>query len=123
MSTKDLIVLSECVDRRNGRRFQQGETFDPIPTVEQAKRLIIAGCLPKAAYQLAVDAWDDEDDRQEEALNAATQAAEDAAAAVNAAQVAFDGAADDAKPAAKAALDEAKAVAKAAHAALKKLSK
>lgn len=123
MSNKDLIVLAECVDRRNGRRFQQGETFDPIPTVEQAKRLIIAGCLPQAAYRLAVDAEDNEDESQEEALNAARQAAEDAAEAVVTAQATFDSAADDAKPAAKAALDEAKAVAKAAQAALKKLSK
>ncbi|RKD61666.1 hypothetical protein [Rhizobium sp. WW_1] len=121
--SKDLIVLAECVDKRNGRRFQRGETFDPIPGVEQAKRLIIAGCLPQGAYRLAVDAEDDEDDRQDTELQQALKTAQDADQAVTDAQATFDAAAEDAKPVAKTALDEAKAAAKAAQAALKKLTK
>jgi len=121
--SKDLIVLAECVDKRNGRRFQRGETFDPVPTVEQAKRLIRAGCLPEQAYYLAREAEEDENGRQDSELDLALKAAQGADQAVAEAQATFDAAADDAKAAAKTALDEAKATAKAAQAALKKLTK
>jgi len=123
MSNKDLIVLAECVDKRNGRRFQRGETFEPVPTVEQAKRLIIAGCLPQGAYKLAEDAEDDEEDRLDSEFQQALKATQEADQDVADAQAAFDAAAEDAKAAAKTALDEAKATAKAAQAALKKLTK
>lgn len=51
--TKALTVLAECVDIRNGRRFHRGDDFAPVPTAEQAKRLIAAGCLPNEAEDLA----------------------------------------------------------------------
>jgi predicted nucleic acid-binding Zn-ribbon protein len=123
MSNKDLIVLAECVDKRTGRRFQRGETFDPIPGVEQAKRLIVAGCLSEGAYYLARQAEDDEEKRQDSEFDEALKAAQDADQAVVDAQAALDAAADDAKAGAKKALDEAKATAKAAQTALKKLTK
>ncbi|QRY68191.1 hypothetical protein JVX98_28300 [Ensifer sp. PDNC004] len=50
-----LKVLAECLDKRTGRRFLPGETFDPPPTVEQAKRLISGGCLSEAALKLALN--------------------------------------------------------------------
>ncbi len=49
MTDETLIVLAECVDIRTGRRFAAGETFEPVPAVEQAHRLILAGCLPEKA--------------------------------------------------------------------------
>lgn len=52
MSEKDLKVLSPCVDIRNGKRFGIGDTFDPVPTEEQATRLFKAGCLPEGAIKL-----------------------------------------------------------------------
>lgn len=53
--SKALTVLAECVDIRNGKRFQPGETFNPAPTPQQAARLIKAGCLPEAALEAAVE--------------------------------------------------------------------
>lgn len=57
MPNKDLLVLAECVDIRNGRRFTRGQYFDPTPTGEQALRLVAAKCLPPAAIKLG-DALD-----------------------------------------------------------------
>ena len=51
--TKALTVIAECVDLRSGKRFKQGEVFDPAPTAEQATRLVAAGCLPKEAIAAA----------------------------------------------------------------------
>jgi len=48
---KALIVLSECVDVRNGNRFARGDEFNPAPNFEQAKRLVAAGCLPEDALK------------------------------------------------------------------------
>lgn len=44
-----LTVLAECIDKRNGKRYKAGDVFDPAPDVDQAKRLIKAGCLPDDA--------------------------------------------------------------------------
>jgi len=44
-----LTVLAACVDKRSGKRFGVGDVFDPAPDVDQAKRLIKAGCLPEEA--------------------------------------------------------------------------
>lgn len=52
--SKALIVLAECVDQRNGKRFNRGDEFSPAPTHEQARRLIAAGCLPEAALKAAL---------------------------------------------------------------------
>jgi hypothetical protein len=46
-------VLAECSDLRTGKRFLRGDTFDPAPTVDQATRLVAAGCLPKSAVDAA----------------------------------------------------------------------
>src|SRR5690606_2380405 len=54
--SKALTVLAECVDRRSGKRFKAGEVFDPAPTIDQAKRLVTAGCLPEAAIEAAAKA-------------------------------------------------------------------
>ena len=54
--TKALTVLAECVDARNGKRYLKGSVFDPAPTLDQANRLISAGCLPVEARDLAVKA-------------------------------------------------------------------
>lgn len=53
---KALLVLAACVDIRNGKRFQAGEEFLPVPTPDQAHRLYRAGCLPEAAIDFALDA-------------------------------------------------------------------
>jgi hypothetical protein len=52
---KEIIVLAECVDSRNGTRFFRGDVFKPVPTPEQADRLIKAGCLPESARELAAE--------------------------------------------------------------------
>ena len=52
---KEIIVLAECVDSRNGKRFFRGDVFKPAPTPEQADRLIKAACLPESARELAVE--------------------------------------------------------------------
>jgi len=67
MSDKDLKVLAECVDIRSGLRFLKGQVFSPPPTLEQAERLIKAGCLPEGARQHAVDEPDDKPDDEPEA--------------------------------------------------------
>jgi hypothetical protein len=54
--SKALTVLAECVDARNGKRFQRDDLFDPAPTVEQAKRLVAAGCLLEDAITAAAAA-------------------------------------------------------------------
>lgn len=54
--TKALTVLAECVDKRSGKRYVAGEEFDPAPDVDQAKRLIKAGCLPEGALAEAQSA-------------------------------------------------------------------
>lgn len=54
--SKALIVLAECVDIRNGKRFQPGEEFKPAPNPEQARRLVRGACLPEAAIDAAVAA-------------------------------------------------------------------
>ncbi|MGN6585801.1 MAG: hypothetical protein ACTHJV_19070 [Rhizobiaceae bacterium] len=48
-----LTVLAECVDKRSGKRYVAGEEFDPAPDIDQAKRLIAAGCLPDEALAAA----------------------------------------------------------------------
>jgi hypothetical protein len=65
--TKALTVLAECVDKRSGKRFQPNDVFDPAPNPEQARRLIAAGCLPKAALDAAVAAETDAEKAAEEA--------------------------------------------------------
>lgn len=61
--TKELTVLAECVDTRTGTRFQRGDVFDPVPTFEQARRLIAAGCLPKEA-EAAAEKADEEAEKK-----------------------------------------------------------
>lgn len=39
------LVISACVDARNGKEFEAGDEFLPEPTDEQAERLVKAGCL------------------------------------------------------------------------------
>ncbi len=39
------LVIAECIDSRNGKRFKAGDEFLPAPTVEQAAKLTKAGCL------------------------------------------------------------------------------
>lgn len=39
------VVISPCVDARSGKEFEAGDEFLPEPTVEQAERLLKAGCL------------------------------------------------------------------------------
>lgn len=53
---KAFIVLAECVDQPNGKRFKPGDLFEPAPTVAQARRLAAAGCLPPAAIDAAIEA-------------------------------------------------------------------
>lgn len=76
MANKELKVLAECVDSRNGKRFCPGEEFSPTPTAAQARRLISAGCLPGGALDLAIKA----DDEAEAAAEAASIEAEARAA-------------------------------------------
>jgi len=78
MATKELKVLAECVDSRNGKRFRPGEEFSPVPTAAQARRLIAAGCLPDGALALAIKA-DDEAEAEAEAaaIEAAVRSAEE----------------------------------------------
>lgn len=57
--TKEIRVLAECVDIRTGKRFQRGEIFRPLPTVDQAKRLIKAECLPEEALDVVLAAQDE----------------------------------------------------------------
>ncbi|WP_065091633.1 hypothetical protein [Rhizobium leucaenae] len=121
--TKELTVLAECVDKRTGKRFRLGDIFDPIPTTEQAKRLILAGCLPQGAYKIAANAEEDEEDRLFDALGKAKADVEAAATAAEDAKAAFDAADEAGKPEAAKALADAQAAAKAAVSALKKLSK
>lgn len=55
---KDLHVIAECVDERDGKRFLPGDMF-PSPTKKQAERLTRAGCLADEApdlEQLVADA-------------------------------------------------------------------
>lgn len=129
MSDKDLTVLAECVDRRTGKRFRLGDIFDPVPTPEQAKRLIIAGCLPRNAYDVAMDADRAREVAEDDTLTQAQTNADAAAKAVTDARAALDvvtandkATADD-KAAAAKTLADAQAAAKAASVALKKLSK
>jgi hypothetical protein len=39
------LVIAECIDSRNGKRFKAGDEFLPAPTAEQAVKLTKAGCL------------------------------------------------------------------------------
>ncbi|UIK04902.1 hypothetical protein [Neorhizobium galegae] len=71
MTKTALIVLAACVDIRSGERFERGDTFDPVPTLEQANRLIAAGCLPEGARELAEKA--DEPDEQKAASEKAAR--------------------------------------------------
>lgn len=121
--SKELTVLAECVDRRTGKRFRPGEVFDPVPTTEQAKRLILAGCLPEGAYKIAANAEEDEEDCLFDAIGKANADVEAANKAAEDAKAAFDAADEAGKPEAAKTLAEAQAAAKAAAAALKKLSK
>jgi len=70
----ELTVLAECVDSRNGKRFQAGETFEPAPTEAQARRLVAANCLPGAAIDVAkkadANAERAEQERQKKAADA-----------------------------------------------------
>lgn len=135
--TKELTVLAECVDIRNGTRFQRGDVFDPAPTFEQAKRLIAAGCLPKEAEGVAEKA-DAEAEKKAEAekarnekqaeeakkLIAARHAKDTADQAVEKAKVQIAQAGNDAgkKAAAEKALIAAEKEAKAASDDLDKLT-
>lgn len=51
--SKEFTVLAECVDARSGARFKKDAIFTPPPSVEQAKRLVAARCLPEAAIAAA----------------------------------------------------------------------
>lgn len=96
---KELLVLSACVDSRNGKRFQKGEFFDPTPNGEQAERLVRAGCLPEGAIKLG----------QAEDAKLAKKAEEEAALADKRAErEAVIAAAVDAKGQAELRLAEAK---------------
>jgi len=108
MSDKDLKVLGECIDICNGRRFKAGETFDPPPTEDQAKRLVLAGALPEGAIAIA-KATDDL-----VAANAAVRAAAVAAGKAGS---------PEEKATAGKALTAAQAKAKEADADLAKLNK
>ncbi len=56
MADKSYIVIAECVDNRNGKRFFPGDTFDPAPTEKQAAVLLAANCIEEgAAAQAAGD--------------------------------------------------------------------
>lgn len=54
--SKALTVLAACVDIRSGKRFAAGDEFNPVPTVEQARRLVAAKCLPEEAISAAAAA-------------------------------------------------------------------
>lgn len=71
---KAFIVLAECVDSRTGARFPAGSTFDPAPTVAQAKRLVAAGCLPEAAIEAATATEDEADKAAEKKAKADEEA-------------------------------------------------
>lgn len=135
--TKELTVLAECVDIRNGTRFQRGDVFDPAPTFEQAKRLIAAGCLPKEAQEAAekADAEVEKHVAAEKALRekqaeeaqtliAARHAKDTADQALEKARAAVSAAGNDAakKTAADKALIAAEKEAKAAAVELAKLT-
>lgn len=85
--SKALTVLADCVDRRSGKHFKAGEVFDPAPTVDQAERLVAAGCLPEAAVEAAAKAQEaaqkaaEKKEAQERADAEATAKAEEAAKA------------------------------------------
>ncbi len=49
----EIRVKAECVDIRTGKRYAASDTFDPLPTEDQAARLVAAGCLPKEAITIA----------------------------------------------------------------------
>lgn len=134
---KELLVLSECVDSRNGKRFKKGEFFDPTPTGEQAKRLVAAGCLPEGAIKLG-DAEDGrlakkaEDDakladklaERNAAIAAAVQAKAQADVAVDTAKGELAAATtDEAKASAAAKVAEAEKAATKAADALEKAQK
>lgn len=131
MMSKALTVLAECVDVRSGRRFRQGDVFDPAPTVEQASRLAAAGCLPREAIDAAAKAAADVDKKQETkaekakaaALAKAKDKAEAAHAAVADAETALAGAADADRDDAQRALSDALAEQAAADAELSELTK
>ncbi|MCA0278454.1 MAG: hypothetical protein LCH86_20855 [Proteobacteria bacterium] len=79
--SKALIVLAECVDARNGKRFFPGDEFAPAPARDQAVRLIRAGCLPDEAFSAAVSAERDAEDAKAQAdADAKAQADADAKA-------------------------------------------
>jgi hypothetical protein len=73
---KALTVLSACVDVRSGKRFTRGDEFSPAPNLEQAKRLIAAGCLPEEALKAVAGPKSDAEAALEE--RARTEAAEEA---------------------------------------------
>jgi hypothetical protein len=134
---KDLKVLAECVDARSGKRFRAGDEFSPVPTPEQAERLVRAGCLPEPAIAVAKKGAAEAEKRADaaakaaaeaeekarkvaaatDAVTAATRQVEEAEAAVAAARGA------DEKAAAGNRLAEAKAAADDADKALAKLTK
>lgn len=114
--SKDLVVKAECVDIRNGKRFFPGDTFKPTPGVDQAQRLVSAGCLPEGAVAAAKAAQAEADkmkaaeDAKAAKLVEARAALAKASAAVTAAQAAFDGTQDAAEKAkTETALEAAKA--------------
>jgi predicted nucleic acid-binding Zn-ribbon protein len=92
---KALIVLSECVDVRNGKRFSRGDEFSPAPNPEQAKRLVAAGCLPQDALKAAVGPKTDAEQALEEKAVRDKAAAAAAKAAAEAAKTKRTGAKAD----------------------------
>lgn len=108
--TKELTVMAECVDSRSGTRFQPGDIFKPAPGVDQAARLVAAGCLPKGAVELAETAAA-ENEKAAAALQALQAAEADHAAATVAladAENALSGASASDKKEAAAAVAAAK---------------
>jgi hypothetical protein len=132
MKDVDLKVLAECVDVRSGKRFLKGDTFDPTPGLEQAQRLVKAGCLPEGAIELAAKSAkkadaDAADAKKRESSHAALTAANselvDARASLTTAEGAVAAAStDDDRVSSAKALDEAKERVAEAEKTVKKLS-
>lgn len=136
MKNAEIKVLAECVDHRSGKRYFTGDVFNPLPTEEQAERLVAAKCLPKEAIEIArkndaavAEAREkaESDAKKRQASAAAVTAANtelaEARSAADTAQNAFDAADEAAKVAASAELEKAKSRLAAAEDQIKKLSK
>jgi colicin import membrane protein len=125
--SKALTVLAECVDARSGKRFLPGDVFDPAPAVEQAQRLVKAGCLPGDAIEAAQKASADADKRaaadgkKASAVSAAREKLGAAKQTREAAEVALAQADADKRAAAEKALADAQQAETEAADALKAL--